>query len=98
MISENPVGLETFVSLKKVCIIERNTNENPGPCPTLKDMMSSNNRQTVRSTHKVQCQDEEGSESDQEASVLAARELSPSSPSDFKFPYPMKGHKHKVSN
>ena len=93
----NPVGLETFVCFKKVCIIERNTNGKSGPSQNSKDMSSSNTRETVGSIYKVQCQNKESSENDQEASVLAARESSPNSPSEFKFHYPMTGHKHVVS-
>ena len=87
-------GLETFVCFKKV-IIERNTNKNYGPSQNLKDMSSSNTRKTVGSIHKVQCQNKESSEKDLGANVLASRESSPNSPSDFEFPCPMKGHKHE---
>ena len=62
-----------------------------------KDMSPSNTRKTVGSIYMVQSQNKESSEKDQEASVLAERESSPNSPSDFKFPCPMKGHKHKLS-
>ena len=93
----NPVGLETFGCFKRVCIIERNTNESTGANLNAKYVQSSNTRETVRSIYKVQCQNKESSENDQEASVLAARESSPNSPSEFKFHYPMTGHKHVVS-
>ena len=88
----NPVGLETFVFFKKVCIIERNTNEISGPSPTVKITPTSNDRKTARSTHRVQCQEEEGSENYHEVTVLAARELSTKPLPEFKFPSPISYH------
>ena len=55
----NPVGLETLNCFKKVCIMERNTNESSESNPNSKDVQSSTVKKTVRSTHKIQCQDEE---------------------------------------
>ena len=54
----NPVGLETFECFKKVCITERNTNENSAANINTKDMQSFNTKKTVRSNYKVQGQDE----------------------------------------
>ena len=93
----NPVGLETFECFKKVCIIERNTNESSTANINTKDVQSFNTKKTVRSNYKVQGQDE--GESDQEISVLAVRELSPkpwNPPSEPKFPCPLTGHKHEM--
>ena len=89
------MGLETYGCYKKVCTLERNTNESFGVNLNPKDVHSPNSKKTVRSNCKVQGQDKE--ESDQETSVLAVRELSTklwNLPSDLKFPGPMKGHKH----
>ena len=80
--------------------MERNTNESSESNPNSKDVQSSTVKKTVRSTHKIQCQDEEDYQNDQETSVLAVREsnLNPwNPPTELQFPCPMTGHKHEVS-
>ena len=93
----NPVGPDTFGCFKRVCIIERNTNESSGENITSKDKQSLNNRKPVRSNFKVQDLDEEVS--DQEQGVLTVRNPS-STPwnlqSELKFPCPLTGYKHEV--
>ena len=86
-----------FGCFKRVCIIERNTNECFGETVISKDSQSLNNKKPIKSNYKVQDLEEEVS--DQEQGVLAVR--NPSSipwnpPSELKFPCPLMGHKHEV--
>ena len=96
----NPVGLETFNCFKRVCIIERNTNECSGSNPSPKEVQPSPVKKTVRSNYKVQHPEEEDSENEQETTVHAVSEANPkpwNPPAELKFPCPITGHKHKVS-
>ena len=93
----NPVGHDTFACFKRICIIGRNMNESFGDNVISKDVQSLNIKKTIRSTYKVQGQDE--GESDQEICVLADRELNPkpwNPASELKFACPLTGHKHEV--
>ena len=60
----NPVGVETFNCFKKVCVIERNTNECSRSDPILKDVQATAVKKTVKASYKVQQQVEEGSGSE----------------------------------
>ena len=51
---KNPVGMETFNWFKKVCIIERNTNESSHSDPTPKETISTGVKKIGKSSHKVQ--------------------------------------------
>ena len=87
----NPVGLETFNCFKRVCIIERNTNECSQSNPSPKEAQPTTVNKTVRSNYKVQRPEEEDSENEQEATVHAASELNPkpwNPPAELKFPFP----------
>ena len=91
----NPVGLETFNCFKRVCIIERNTNECSWSNPSPKEVQPSTVKKTVRSNYKVQHPEKE-----QETPVHAASEVNPkpwNPPAELKFPCPITGHKHEVS-
>ena len=49
----NPVGAETFNCFKKVCVIERNTNECSRYDPYSKDVQVTAVKKTVKSTYKI---------------------------------------------
>ena len=50
----NPKGLDTFNCFKRVCIIERNTNESFKDDPETKSIPVPAVKKVLRSTHKVQ--------------------------------------------
>ena len=58
----NPEGLETFNCFKKVCIIERNTNECSRSEPILTDVQTPTAKKTTKSSYKIQAPDKEGSD------------------------------------
>ena len=67
----NPVGPETFNCFKKVCVIERNTNECSRSDPIPKDVQATALKKTVKCTYKVQEQEEEGAGCETEPTVYA---------------------------
>ena len=67
----NPVGPETFNCFKKVCVIERNTNECSRSDPIPKDVQANAVKKTVKCTYKVQQQEEEGAGCETEPTVYA---------------------------
>ena len=50
---KNPVGIETFNCFKRVCVIERNTNEGSRSDPTPKEVQNIGVKKVMKSTHKV---------------------------------------------
>ena len=96
----NLVGAETFNCIKKVCIIERNTNESSRSDPSPKEVQNTAEKKGMKPNYKVQQQDEDSSGSETEPTVDAMagsnhKPLNP--PSGLKFPCPMADHKHEVS-
>ena len=94
----NPVGIETFNCFKKVCVIERSTNEYSRSVPTPKDVQVTAAKIPVKSLRKVQQQVEEDSASDCEPTMyaVAGSNIKPwNHPAGF--PCPMADHKHEVS-
>ena len=67
----NPVRAEIFNCFKKVCIIERNTNENSRSDPSPQEVQNTAVKKVMKSTYKVQQQEEEGSGSETESTVYA---------------------------
>ena len=67
----NPVGVKTFNCFKKVCVIERNTNECSRSNPMPKEVQVTAVKKSVKSLYKVQQQEEEDSGSDTESTVYA---------------------------
>ena len=65
----NPEGLETFDCFKKICIIERNTNESFRNDPEPKSIRVPAVKKVLRSTHKVQIEKWDNSDSKSESSV-----------------------------
>ena len=64
----NPVGIDCF---KKVCIIERKTNESSRSEPTPRETPIIGVRKPEKSSHKVQQMEGENSDSDTEATAHA---------------------------
>ena len=96
----NPEGLETFNCFKRICIIERNTNE------SFRDEHDVNNAQPpvvkklVRSTYKVEVEKRESSDSESEPSApgISRSRSTPWSPSSsLVFPCPITDHDHEVN-
>ena len=97
----NPIGAETFNCFKKICVIERNTNEFSRTDPNSKEVQVTAVKKAVKSTYKVQQQEEESSGSETEPTVYAMAGSNPepwNPPAELKFPCPMADHKHEVSN
>ena len=61
---KNPVGMETFNCFKKVCIIERNTNEASRSESTPRGTPSGISKKPLKSSHKVQQIQDDESESE----------------------------------
>ena len=98
--SRNPVGAETLYCSKKVCIIERNTNKGSRSDPSPKEVQNAAVKKVMKTTYKVQQQEEEGSGIETESTVYAMAGSNPkpwNPPSGLKFPCPMADHKHEVS-
>ena len=96
----NPEGLDTFNFFKRICIIERNTNDSSRNYPELKNTPNSSIKKPARSTYRVKAEKKESSDSESESS---AHVISKSSsklrrpPSSLKFPCPLSNHEHEVS-
>ena len=92
---KNPVGIKTFNCFKKVCIIERNTNESSRSEPTPKETMMIGVKKLGKWSHKVHQVEEENSGSDAEATAHAVAGPPPkpwNPPADLKFPCPLGDH------
>ena len=96
----NPVGAETFNCFKRVCIIERNTNESSRSDPSPKEVQNAAVKKVIKSNYRVQQQEGDSSGSETESAVYATAGTNPkpwNSPSRLKFPCPITNHKHEVS-
>ena len=62
----NPVGAETFNCFKRVCIIERNTNESSRSDPSPKEVQNAAVKKVIKSTYKVQQEEGDSSGSETE--------------------------------
>ena len=111
----NPEGLETFNCFKRVCVIERNTNESFRNDPETKhrgqvvDNVGQRSPQSApvpavkkisRSSHKVQIEKRDSSDSESESSAhtTSNHSVKPWFPSSkMKFPCALEGHEHEVS-
>ena len=58
---KNPVGIETFNCFKRVCIIERNTNESSRSDPVLKEVQNNVVKKVTKSSNKVPQQEGDSS-------------------------------------
>ena len=97
---KKPVGAETFNCFKKVCIIERNTNESSRSNPTPRETQVTGAKKPTKSSHKVQQVDDNSSDNDTEvtAHAMTGPALKPwNPPPGLKFPCPLASHKHEVS-
>ena len=65
----SPVRAETFNCFKNVCIIERNTNESSKSDPSSREVQNAAVKKVMKSTHKVQQQEEDGSGSETEPTI-----------------------------
>ena len=65
----NPEGLDTFNCFKRICIIERNTNESFRNDPETKSIQNPAVKKLPRSTHKVQVEKRNSSDSESESSA-----------------------------
>ena len=74
---KNPVGIETFNCFKRVCVIERNTNEGSRSDPTPKEVQNIGVKKVMKSTHEVFQQEDESSGSENEARAHAMSGLAP---------------------
>ena len=72
---KNPVGIETFNCFKKVCVIERNTNESSRSDPTPREAQGTGVKKPVKSSHKVQQLEDESSGSETEITAHACLDL-----------------------
>ena len=96
----NPAGAETFNCFRRVCIIERNTNESSRSGPNPKEEQNAAVKKVMKSNYKVQQQegDSSGSETESTMYTMAGHNTNPwNPPSGLKFPCPMADHKHEVS-
>ena len=98
---KNPVGIETFNCFKKICVIERNTCESSRIDPALAEVQSTEPKKPVKSSHKVQTQERDYSDTEPEVGIDATLVPTPRStwnpPDGLKFPCPVGNHKHEVS-
>ena len=97
---KNPVGIETFNCFKRVCVIERNTDESSRSDPTPREVQSTGLKKIVRSSHKVHQQGDESSGSKTEVTAHAMSGPAPKSwnpPPGLKFPCPLTNQKRRVS-
>ena len=97
---KNPVGIEIFNCFKKVCILERNTNESSRSKPTTRETLMDGIKKPGKSSHKVQQVEDENSSSYTEATAHAISGPPPkpwNPPAGLKFPCPLGSHKHEVS-
>ena len=86
---KNPLGIENFNCFKRVCVIERNTNESSISDPTPKEMQNIGVQKIIKSTHKVLQQEDEVSGSGNESTVHAMSGPAPkpwNPPPRLKFP------------
>ena len=98
---KNPVGKETFNCFKKVCVIERNTNETTRSESTPRETPAGISKKPLKSSHKVQQIQDDESESENEISTLAVAGPPPkpwNPPANLKFSCPLGNHKHEVSS
>ena len=68
---KNHVGIETFNCFKRVCVIERNTNEGSRSDPTLKEVQNISVKNIMKSTHKISQQEDDSSGSEKKATAHA---------------------------
>ena len=98
---KNPVGTEMFNCFKKICIIERNTCESARTDPAPVEVQSTGMKNPVKSSHKVQTQERDYSDTESEMGIHSIPTSTPRTawnPSAaLKFPCPVGNHKHKVS-
>ena len=93
----NPEGLDTFACFKKICIIERNTNEYHGENSSTANSQVLNNKRMVNSSHQVKDQNKEVL--DQEQGMLAVKTTNPTLwnlSAKLKFPCPLIDHNHEI--
>ena len=70
---KNPVGIETFNCFKRICVIERNTCESSRTDPAQVDSLSTGTKKTTKSSHKVQIQERDYSDTESEVEIHATR-------------------------
>ena len=68
---KNPVAIETFNCFKRVCIIERNTNESSRSDSVLKEVHNTALKKVTKFTYKVLQQEGDSSGSETEPTILA---------------------------
>ena len=96
----NPEGLDTFNCFKRICIIERNTNESFRDDLDLKNTQPPVVKKLARSTYKVQVEKRESFDSKSEPlfHIISKSSSKPWKPSYIlKFPCPITDHEHEVS-
>ena len=97
---KNPVGIETFNCIKRVCIIERSTTESSRSDPTPKEVQNIGVKKMIKSKHQVLQQEDESSCSENEATIQVMSGPAPKPwkpPPRLKFPCLLTNHKHEVS-
>ena len=96
----NPEGPNTLACFKKVCLIERNTNENYRDNSSISSSTASNNKKALSSAHLVSDLDEEVPVQEQRAMTVKTPNTTPrpnwNPPTKLKFPCPVVNHDHEV--
>ena len=68
---KNPVGMETFNSFKRICVIERNTCESARTDSAPIDSPSTGTKKLTKSSHKVNIQERDYSDTESEVGIHA---------------------------
>ena len=96
----NPGGPNTLACFKKVCVIERNTNENYRENSNFSSGAASNNKNALSSNHLVSDLDEEVPVQEQRAMAVKTPNTTPrlnwNPPTKLKFLCPVVHHDHEV--
>ena len=74
---KNPVGINTFNCFKKVCIIQRNTNECSRLDPAPKEPQNIVVKKVNKGTYKVHQQEVDSSGEETESTIHATSALAP---------------------
>ena len=77
---KNPGGLETFNCFKRICIIERNTCESARTDSAPIDSPSTGTKKTTKSSHKVNIQERDYSDTESEVGIHTTSGATPRKP------------------
>ena len=94
----NPAGPHNFACFKKIYVIKRNMNENPGKNLDSNDNQVVSSKKTIKSNYQIQIQNEEIPDQEECIHTVKNTDPTPWNPSELNFPCPLGNHKHEVSS